>query len=70
VLGPFWVWLLTGETPGLRTLAGGALVLGALLGICCGSWPARGPRRCGRSAAGLRAIGWDRPVVKKSRQKI
>jgi drug/metabolite transporter (DMT)-like permease len=32
VLGPFWVWLLTGETPGLRTLAGGALVLGALLG--------------------------------------
>jgi len=28
-LGPLWVWLALGETPGARTLVGGALVLGA-----------------------------------------
>ena len=31
VLGPFWVWLAWGETPAGRTLAGGGLVLAALL---------------------------------------
>ena len=31
VLGPVWVWLVLGEQPGTATLAGGALVLGALL---------------------------------------
>ncbi len=30
VLGPIWVWLIVGEFPGLRTVAGGALVLIAL----------------------------------------
>lgn len=31
VLGPFWVWLFHGELPSARTLAGGAIILGALL---------------------------------------
>ena len=31
VLGPVWVWLVLGEQPGAATLAGGALILGALL---------------------------------------
>lgn len=31
VLGPLWVWLVHGETPGSRTLVGGALVISALL---------------------------------------
>jgi len=31
VLGPLWAWLGAGEAPGLATLAGGALVITALL---------------------------------------
>jgi len=31
VLGPLWAWLGAGETPALATLAGGALVIAALL---------------------------------------
>ena len=31
VLGPIWVWLMHGEIPSSRTLAGGAVVFGALL---------------------------------------
>jgi drug/metabolite transporter (DMT)-like permease len=31
VLGPFWAWLGAGEAPALATLAGGALVIAALL---------------------------------------
>jgi drug/metabolite transporter (DMT)-like permease len=31
VLGPLWVWLGAGEAPGAATLAGGALVIAALL---------------------------------------
>jgi drug/metabolite transporter (DMT)-like permease len=31
VLGPLWVWLVLSERPGAATLAGGALILGALL---------------------------------------
>jgi drug/metabolite transporter (DMT)-like permease len=31
VLGPLWVWLIHGELPGVRTLAGGAVVFVALL---------------------------------------
>jgi drug/metabolite transporter (DMT)-like permease len=31
VLGPIWVWLVLGEQPGSAALAGGALILGALL---------------------------------------
>jgi drug/metabolite transporter (DMT)-like permease len=31
VLGPFWVWLVLGEAPGVRSLVGGAIVLGALV---------------------------------------
>jgi len=30
VLGPIWVWLIIGEFPGLRTVAGGSIVLIAL----------------------------------------
>ena len=30
VLGPLWVWLLLGEAIGVRTIAGGAVILGAL----------------------------------------
>ena len=32
VLGPFWVWLLLGETPAPETLLGGGLILTALAG--------------------------------------
>ena len=31
VLGPLWVWLSRGEQPGAATLAGGAIVLGAVV---------------------------------------
>jgi drug/metabolite transporter (DMT)-like permease len=31
LLGPLWVWLGAGETPTAATLAGGALVITALL---------------------------------------
>ncbi len=30
ILGPIWVWLAIGESPGPRSLLGGAVVLGAL----------------------------------------
>lgn len=32
ILGPLWVWLVIGETPGLAALAGGAIVIAALIG--------------------------------------
>ena len=31
ILGPVWVWVLLGENPGAATLAGGAIVLAAVL---------------------------------------
>jgi len=31
VLGPLWVWLALGENPGLASLVGGTLIVGALL---------------------------------------
>ena len=31
VLGPVWVWLARGEQPSATTLAGGAIVLGAVV---------------------------------------
>src|SRR5256712_520208 len=31
VLGPLWVWLSRGERPGATTIAGGAIVLGAVV---------------------------------------
>ena len=31
VLGPLWVWLVLSERPGAASLAGGALILAALL---------------------------------------
>lgn len=31
ILGPFWVWLALGEEPGVRTIVGGAIVIGALV---------------------------------------
>jgi drug/metabolite transporter (DMT)-like permease len=30
-LGPFWVWLVYGENPGLYVLVGGAVVVAALV---------------------------------------
>jgi drug/metabolite transporter (DMT)-like permease len=33
VAAPLWVWIALGENPGLRSLAGGVLVLGALAGV-------------------------------------
>jgi drug/metabolite transporter (DMT)-like permease len=32
VLGPFWVWLLLGETASQFTLLGGAILLSAIAG--------------------------------------
>lgn len=31
VLGPFWVWLVLGEEPGMRAFIGGAIVISALV---------------------------------------
>jgi len=31
VLGPVWVWLVVGERPGVFSLAGGAVILSALV---------------------------------------
>jgi drug/metabolite transporter, DME family len=31
VLGPVWAWLILGQSPGRSTLAGGALIVGALV---------------------------------------
>jgi drug/metabolite transporter (DMT)-like permease len=33
VAAPLWVWIALGENPGIRSLAGGMLVLGALAGV-------------------------------------
>ena len=30
VLGPFWVWLVIGEDPGMRSIAGGVVVISVL----------------------------------------
>jgi drug/metabolite transporter (DMT)-like permease len=32
ILSPIWVWLWVGEIPSLATLAGGAIVLAAIVG--------------------------------------
>lgn len=47
MLGPFWVWLILGETPGPRTLLGGGVVLGALVAHLLWQIAARGPRASG-----------------------
>ena len=39
VLGPFWVWLGVGETPGLLGFIGGAIVVAALLYFLAGQKP-------------------------------
>ena len=31
VFGPFWVWIIHGEIPSLRTLIGGVIVIAALI---------------------------------------
>jgi drug/metabolite transporter (DMT)-like permease len=42
VLNPIWAWLVHGETPGLTTLLGGALILGATAGrVIVDRFPAR-----------------------------
>jgi drug/metabolite transporter (DMT)-like permease len=47
VLGPLWVWLVLSERPGAASLAGGALILAALLANTLVDLLA--PRRAGRS---------------------
>jgi drug/metabolite transporter (DMT)-like permease len=42
VLGPIWVWLALGEEPGTATLAGGAIVVAAIVIQTLGA-PPRGP---------------------------
>jgi len=37
-LGPLWVWLALGETPGRATLLGGGLILGALTAHGLAAW--------------------------------
>lgn len=49
VLGPFWVWLVFAEQPGVPALAGGALVLAAVLWYLAA--PLRGPLSARRSQA-------------------
>lgn len=46
VLGPLWVWWVLGETPGVRVLLGGLVVLLALIGHTLAGW-----RVAGRAAA-------------------
>jgi drug/metabolite transporter (DMT)-like permease len=42
VLNPIWAWLVHGESPGLTTLLGGALILGATAGrVLVDRFPAR-----------------------------
>lgn len=38
VLGPLWVWLVHAETPGPRTLLGGAMVIAALVSHLAFDW--------------------------------
>ena len=43
ILGPIWVWVLMGENPGPATLAGGAIVLAAVLANeAFAAWRGRG----------------------------
>lgn len=43
-IAPLWVWLAIGETPGLKTVLGGACVVGAVVGLALsGRAAARGP---------------------------
>jgi drug/metabolite transporter (DMT)-like permease len=45
ILGPIWVWALLGEHPGPLALAGGAVVLAAVIANqVVGAWTARGRR--------------------------
>jgi drug/metabolite transporter (DMT)-like permease len=44
ILGPIWVWVLMSENPGVSTLAGGAIVLGAVLANeAFAAWRGRAP---------------------------
>jgi drug/metabolite transporter (DMT)-like permease len=45
VLGPFWVWLVFAEQPGAPALAGGALVLAAVLWYLAGKLRGSAPAR-------------------------
>lgn len=38
VLAPLWVWIVVGEQPGAATLAGGALIVLAILAQALGAW--------------------------------
>jgi len=38
ILGPIWVWVLLGENPGRLALAGGAVVLGAVIANEAWAW--------------------------------
>ncbi|MFZ1814633.1 MAG: DMT family transporter [Rhizobiaceae bacterium] len=48
ILGPFWVWLVLGETPSFRTVLGGGIVLAALLAYL--GWQIIEQRRISRIA--------------------
>ena len=47
ILGPVWVWLFIGEAPGARALAGGAVVLAALVGNTLAEVRGAAPRPVG-----------------------
>jgi drug/metabolite transporter (DMT)-like permease len=52
ILSPFWVWLLLGEHPGSRTVAGGLIVIGAVA-VHTLTDMRRGPRRPAEPPAGV-----------------
>jgi drug/metabolite transporter (DMT)-like permease len=54
-LMPFWIWLAFQEIPAVRTLVGGALVMGAVVADIVGDTNA--PKQSGRSAAYLAENG-------------
>jgi drug/metabolite transporter (DMT)-like permease len=62
-LMPFWVWLAFHEVPALRSLAGGALVMGAVIADIVGDtrgrriWRAGKNCECGEAGAGMTAGG-------------
>ena len=58
VLGPLWAWLGAGEVPGPATLAGGAIVLGALAGNELAAL-SRSSRRRASGAGSPGTSSWD-----------
>ena len=44
IIGPLWVWLVIGEEPGIRTFAGGSIVVAALFSHACSPSALVGPK--------------------------